>query len=115
MGGVTTRPTAAEHRYSVAGKEERRKERSKRKGKEREEGKETEGCEQAGLQSESKPGTSNATPGRGPKGNACKGGQPATTPTCKGGERPTTGASRTYTPRDTPSKQQAVAPTRHAR
>jgi hypothetical protein len=38
VGGVTTRPTAAEHRYSVAGKEERRKERSRRKGKEREEG-----------------------------------------------------------------------------
>jgi hypothetical protein len=32
VGGVTTKPTAAEHRYSVAGKEETRKERPHRPG-----------------------------------------------------------------------------------
>ncbi len=35
VGGVTTRPTAAEHMYSVASKEEIRKEKSRGKGKER--------------------------------------------------------------------------------
>jgi hypothetical protein len=68
VGGVATKPTAAEHMYSVASKEETRKERSRGKGKEQEGGKETEGREQSGLQSENEPGTSNATPGRGPKG-----------------------------------------------
>ncbi len=52
MGGVTTKPTAAEHLYSVASQEERRKERSRRKGQQREEGKEIEGREQSGLLSE---------------------------------------------------------------
>jgi hypothetical protein len=41
VGGVTTKPTAAEHRDSVAGREKTLKERSRRKGEEREEGKET--------------------------------------------------------------------------
>jgi hypothetical protein len=33
--GVTTKPTAAEHMYSVAGQEERRKEKSRRRRTER--------------------------------------------------------------------------------